>query len=318
MTMRKIAEKEGVSLKAVYSTIKRFGMNHTFKDLPGRGRKRGPLHPNLDKKICEQFARNKGISIRDCAKKCQTSLAMVQRAKERNMLVTYKKQKQPKRTKTQESTAKTRARKLYDNILTKNKQCIIMDDETYVKLDYKTLPGPQFYTVTKDAKVPKEDKSIFCEKFGQKVMVWQAICQCGMKTTPFFVKGNLNADIYRKECLQKRILPLIRKHRGPTLFWPDLAACHYARHVLDWYRGNNVDFVPKTFNPPNCPQIRPIERFWALMKARLRKHTKPTDNVEQFKKDWIRTCKTFNTLAVQRLMKNIKSKVRKLAKETSK
>ena len=58
MTMRKIAEMEGVSLKTVYSTIKRLGMNHTFKDLPGRGRKRGPLHHNLDKKTCGQFARN--------------------------------------------------------------------------------------------------------------------------------------------------------------------------------------------------------------------------------------------------------------------
>lgn len=55
MSMRKIAAEEAVSLKAVYNTIKRFGMNHTLKDLPGRGRKRGPLRPNLDKKICEQF-----------------------------------------------------------------------------------------------------------------------------------------------------------------------------------------------------------------------------------------------------------------------
>lgn len=189
-----------------------------------------------------------------------------------------------------------------------------MDDETYVKLDYKTLPGPQFYTVERGAKVPKEDKAIFCEKFGQKVMVWQAICQCGMKTSPFFVKGNLNSDIYKKECLQKRVLPLIRKHSSRALFWPDLAACHYARHVLDWYRENNVEFVAKMHNPPNCPEIRPIKRFWALMKARLRKQAKPTDNIEQLKKNWIRTQKSFSTVAVQRLMKNIKSKVRKLAK----
>lgn len=314
--MRKLAKAEGVSVHAVQNAIKRFGMYNTLKDLPGRGRKPGPSKPNLDKKICRQFERKKELSIRDCAKKCGTSIGMVQRAKERNSLKAYRKQKCPKRSQIQASSVKTRARKLYDGILSKRELCIVMDDETYVKLDYKTLPGAQFYTVKQGTDVPNAEKSIFCEKFGKKVLVWQAVCQCGMKSSPFFTLGNMNGEIYRKECLQKRVLPLIRKHTGPTLFWPDLASCHYARLTLDWYRENNVDFVEKEMNPPNCPQIRPIEKFWALMKGRLRKKDKAADDLEQFKKDWINVSKQVDETVVQNLMRDIKKQVRSLARKS--
>lgn len=314
MSMRKLAKEEGVSVHAVQNAIKRFGNHFTLKDLPGRGRKPGASRPDLDKKICKQFSGKKEISVRNCAKKCGTSVSMVQRVKKRNDLKTFKKQKQPKRSAIQSSLVKTRARKLYDQVLCRNEQCIIMDDETYVKLDYKTLPGPQFYTVEIGTEVPNSDKSIFCEKFGKKVLVWQAICQCGMKSIPFFTQQSLNAEIYRKECLQKRLLPLIRKHDKQVLFWPDLASCHYASSVLEWFREKNILFIEKTVNPPNCPEIRPIEKFWALMKAKLRKNVKPAEDLTQFKKDWNRVTKTVNESVVQNLMRHIKNKVRELGK----
>ena len=28
-------------------------------------------------------------------------------------------------------------------------------------------------------------------------------------------------------------------------------------------------FVPKEINPPSCPQIRPIEQFWACLKQKV-------------------------------------------------
>lgn len=314
ISLRQIAKEEGVSLHAVQNAIERFGEHYTLKDLPGRGRKRGAFNPQLDKKICQQFIKKKELSVRDCAKKCGTSTSIVQRAKERNGLKTFKKQKQPKRSKIQAASVKTRCRKLYDQILCKNKHCVIMDDETYVKFDYKTLPGPQFYTVSEEKEVSMAEKSIFCTKFGKKVLVWQAICQCGMKSIPFFTHQNLNSDIYMKECLQKRLLPLIRKHEGPVLFWPDLASCHYSSSVVQWYKTNNVQFVEKTLNPPNCPEIRPIEKFWALIKAKLRKSFKPAESLEKFKKDWKKACETFDISAVQSLMRNIKKKVREFGK----
>ena len=52
----------------------------------------------------------------------------------------------PNRSDKQNVTAKTRARKLYSEYLTKF-SCVIMDDETYVLKDFKQLPEICFYTV---------------------------------------------------------------------------------------------------------------------------------------------------------------------------
>ena len=41
--------------------------------------------------------------------------------------------------------AKSRARKLYNEYLTKNNSCIVIDDETYVFADFQQLPGREFY-----------------------------------------------------------------------------------------------------------------------------------------------------------------------------
>lgn len=143
----------------------------------------------------------------------------------------------------------------------KKQHCVIMDDETCCKYDFKTLPGPQYYTVRVGQDVSEEKKSIYTEKFGNKMMVWQAICQCGIK---FFTNKSMNADLYQKECLQKRLLPMVRSHKGSVTFWPDLATCHYANDCIQWYKSNNVKFVDKDTNPPNAPEVRPIECYWHL------------------------------------------------------
>ena len=82
----------------------------------------------------------------------------------------------------------------------------------------------------------------------------------------------MNTDVYIRECLNRRLLPMIQKHKGPVLFWPDLASMHYSKATMAWYRANKVKFVPKYMNPPNCPEARPIETFWALTKTQLRKN----------------------------------------------
>jgi hypothetical protein len=78
-------------------------------------------------------------------------------------------------------------------------------------------------------------------------------------------------SFYMKECLEKRILPIIRSHNVSVKFWPDLASCHYAKDTMNWYETNQVDAIPKTMNPPNCPQLRQIEQFWQSSKENSRK-----------------------------------------------
>lgn len=209
---------------------------------------------------------------------------MVQRIKKRNNLKTYKKQKVPKQSADQKSRAKTRARKLYNRILQKPNACILMDDETYVKEDSKTLPGSQFYTTIVGEEASDNEKSIQMEKIGQKVLVWQAICSCGLKSSIFYTKGTINADIYQSECLKKRLLSLYKKHSTPPLFWPDLASAHYAKSTLKWFKDNDIDFVEKEINPPNCPQLRPIERYWAIVKRIFKKEGKQNNTLQELKK----------------------------------
>ena len=76
------------------------------------------------------------------------------------------------------------------------------------------------------------------------------------------------------ECLKKRLLPFLKTHNVPTIFWPDLASCHYSKDALEWYKTNGANFVPKDLYPPNSPELRPIEKYWAIMKHELRKHPK--------------------------------------------
>lgn len=153
------------------------------------------------------------------------------------------------------------------------------------------------------------ENSTFCEKFGKKVLVWQAICQCGMKSSPFFTLWNMKNEIHRSSVFKNVCYRSSEKNTGRTLFWPDLASCHYARYTLGWYHENEFEFMEKEMNPPNCPQIRPIEKFWALMKGPVRKKNKGADDLDQFKKDWRNVSKSIGYTVVQNLMSDIKKQV---------
>ena len=48
-----------------------------------------------------------------------------------------------------------RSRLLY-NLIVKKNACSVVDDETYVKMDFKTLPGPQFFTKSQSQILPEE------------------------------------------------------------------------------------------------------------------------------------------------------------------
>jgi hypothetical protein len=250
------------------------------------------------------------MSVRDIGLKSGVPKSTVQDIKVRCGFKTYKKMKYPGRTASQFVSGKARGRKLIKEKLRQKRYCIIMDDESYFKLDCKTLPGPQFYTVPKGFKPSTALRAVKTEKFGKKVMVWQGICECGLKSSPFFTTETMNAQMYIRECLDKRLLPLIRRHNVPTLFWPDLASIHYAKATLDWYEANNVDFVPKNMNPPNVPQIRPIEKYWAISKQYLRKTKRFAENINQFRRLFISTTKKLDEAAVQRLMRGLRTKLR--------
>lgn len=158
--------------------------------------------------------------------------------------------------------------------------------------------------------VSDDVKTIAVEKFGTKYLVWQAICQCGRRSKPYVTTGTINSQIYIKECLRQRLLPFITSHGVPTIFWPDLATCHYSAATLEWYKANNINYVPKDMNPPNCPELRPIERYWARIKSKLQKGKQTAKSLQHFRRLWTAATRKIDNSTVQSLMNSIRKKVR--------
>ena len=77
----------------------------------------------------------------------------------------------------------------------------------------------------------------------------------------------VNKTLYMK-ALRMRLVPFIEKYykNGDYLFWSDLASSHYADDVISFLEAKNINFVPTVRNPPNVPDARPIEDFWAILK----------------------------------------------------
>lgn len=306
---KKVALELNTSIRTVQRVLKRFRETGGIRRQPGSGRKRGFVDKKIEKKVIAALQRKPTLSVRDLAKKCKTSKSTIQRVKKNSHIKSFKQTKVPNRNAKQQTESKTRSRKLYSKITKKN-YCIVMDDETYCKLDFKSLPGHHFYSGTDRKTIDDMYKVIKTDKFAKKVLVWQAICSCGKRSTPYFAKGTVNGDIYLNECLKKRLLPFIKQHKKPVLFWPDLATCHYTKKAIEWYQTNNIEYVDKTLNPPNCPELRPIEKYWAYVKQKLLKHKSNATSVDNFKRKWNEASKLITNSDVQVLMAGVKRKLR--------
>ena len=145
------------------------------------------------------------------------------------------------------------------------KICIFEDDEIYIKDDHQIVPGAVYYISKYRGEADKKFKATKHTKFGKRALIWQAICSCGKKSAPYINESTLTSQLCVKECLQKRLLPLIKSHDNGPVFWPGLVSCHYCKLVMESYEQKDVNFVPKTANPPNCPELRVIEKYWAII-----------------------------------------------------
>ncbi|CAM4826299.1 unnamed protein product, partial [Rotaria magnacalcarata] len=69
-------------------------------------------------------------------------------------------------------------------------------------------------------------------------------------------------------CIIQRLMPFVTSYHNKekVLFWPDLASSHYGNNVLQYLDQNDAQFVDNKFSPQNCPQARPIETLWSILK----------------------------------------------------
>lgn len=312
---REIGRQLGLPKSTVSDVIKRFKETNTVERQRAGGRKPGVVNQSLASKVIKFVKKKPTATEREMAQKYGVSQSWIHKVVVSSGLKAFRVQKKANRNDQQALRAKRRARKLYDRYLRGKKSCVILDDETYCVADFKQLPGRGFYRSFKRFGVAKQFKYQGLTKFPKKYLVWQSICSCGRRSVPYIAKGNMKTDTYVKECLQKRLLPFIRSHDENTLFWPDLASIHYGSQALVWYRSNNVEVVPKEANPPNCPELRPIETYWALIKQKLRKSGKMAKNYKSFAKLWAAVTKKISDGVVKQLMKGLAGKVHRFSRQ---
>lgn len=140
-----IAKSLKIAKSTVTKVLKNFQQRLTLKRKVGSGGNHDSRFVAERKKVIKEFKKKPNISVRDVAKKVKMSPSFVQKVKKSAGLKSFKVGVAPNRNDSQNKSAKSRSRKLYDTML-KEYDCIILDDETYCKADFKQIPGLQFYT----------------------------------------------------------------------------------------------------------------------------------------------------------------------------
>ena len=252
------------------------------------------------------------VSIANELKMKRSTVGYIKR--EKLGMKSYTKIKTPKYTAGQELRAQFNCARLGRKLYRKKNLLIIMDDETYVPIDPSDIPGKDFYTATDKSSVDIVHKIAPKAKFRRSYLVWQAIDEHGNVSCPFVSDRTINSEVYLKECLKKRLLPFIEKYhrRKSVLLWMDMATCHYASTVISWLEEQGIEYVSKENNAPNVPQARPIEKFWALCKARYRKRKRPASSLSHFRNIWRGISKKIASESGLSLMENLRSKIREV------
>lgn len=173
-TQKEIAKSIGTTQQTVSNVLRRYNETLSVDRAQGSGKKSGPVDKKLHQSILRSFRNSPGSSYRDRAKKFGTSIGYIQKTAKRAGYKSFKAIKVPNRNEQQNLTAGIRARRLYDQYLTKFSGCWIQDDETYVKLYKAQIPGHKNYMSKKRLEVADKHKFIKLDKFPRKVMIWRA------------------------------------------------------------------------------------------------------------------------------------------------
>jgi transposase len=297
---------EGTHRQVILRIINRFNERGSIEYLKMSGRK--PFRST--ESVRKIIQKDPEISVKEGAKKAGMPSSTYQFIKKYKLGINgYVKESVPKYSDDQKARAKNACCKLYRKIIPSGGgKIIIMDDETYVHLDPKQVPGRKYYHSKTKIGVADNVRFKHKQKFPKKFIVWQAIDQFGNVSEPYISEGTINGDTYLNECLIKRLLPFIHKHHNLNniLFWPDLATAHYHRSVQSWLHSQNINFVKKGENAPNVPQARPIERYWAECKKEYSKRKVGPKTLIGFRRIW----KNLSVKVAQKVAKTIMNSLR--------
>ena len=300
--------RQGFKTGRLYYILSRYEKTGTHELRPHTGRKVKVATPQMIRKV-KKHLENTTNTIRDTAKTLGLSKSRVQEIKQMIGIKTKKCQKFPKYSKSQEMRAKTNCRKIYRRSIGK---ILVLDDETYVKVEPKANYGNKYFHFKDEKEVPIDIRTLPNEKYPTKYLIWQALDEFGNVSEPFIKIGTLTSEEYKKECVEKRLLPFIKKHHSKktVLFWPDMARIHYGKCVLNCLKDNQIDFVSWKDNAPAVPQARPIERYWSLCKRQYSKRSKEPKGLIGFTKIWKNITNTVSQTIAQSITNSMRRKLK--------
>jgi hypothetical protein len=305
----------GISKSTTFSILASYAVHGTTERQIGSGRPAVKIPPNKVHAIVSAVKCSTPLSQNVLARKHGVSQPYVCQILRSQGLKSYKKKKAPSVTDKQRQVQKIRLDRLYRQILSKNcDPMFIMDDEAYFTFSGSNMPQNDHYYSTACGLAENAVKFRQQAKFEDKLMCWIAVSPRGI-AKPYFCPSReaVNAQIYQTKCIQQRLIPFINLNHqdGNYIFWPDLASCHYARSTLNLLQHHNICVVPKEMNPPNCPQLRPIEDFWGMLKQVVYAKGWRAENHEQLKRRIKYSLGKIDVHIVQNMMSALKSKIRK-------
>jgi transposase len=126
-----------------------------------------------------------------------------------------------------------------------------------------------------------------------------AVSESGISEPVFFKAGlAVNKEVYISKCLpvlHKFIQKRQKKSKG----------------YVDPIRWLKIEYVPKEENPPNVPQIRPIEKFWANLKRKVYSNNYRPKDVKCLMAIIRKELNSIETTGIRKAMKEVPAKTRK-------
>lgn len=302
-------EKFEIGRSTCYSVGQKVRNHETINNYNSSGRKSRIM---TDRKLTKfaEVAEGWTRSQRKLAAEFGISIRYCQFLLEKFNIKAWKKRDAPKSSPGQVERQQARLQVLAGNLIpVSGKKDIIEDDESYFPLagklnKYFLSSDPS----SADPQVTLRPRS----KFERRMCIWMAISRKGC-SRPFYLPANcaINAHIYSTECIKKRLVPFIRKNypNRRYIFWPDGASCHYAAVTMATIHEFGINIVGKEDNPPNVPQLRSIERFWAHLKAKVYENGWEAENFTQLKRRITTKIKEFDSDYFERLFAHEKVRI---------
>ena len=78
-----------------------------------------------------------------------------------------------------------------------------------------------------------------------------------------------------------------------------------------WMKEQGLYFISKEDNPPACPQIRPIEQFWSMLKQKVYANNWCAENREQLIRKIQKCAKEFDMEPIIKMFDHLKAKIKK-------